>query len=242
MIEIHHVENDRTLRHAYDEIYSDQGILHSDSFYRWILGLIRPEAGKRLLDIATGQGRLPYCAARQGLEAHGIDISARALLIGQDESTHLVVANGQKLPYSDASFDYLTNIGSLEHYVDPGEGVREMVRVLAPHGVACTFLPNTFSLLANVLYAWHNGRTSDDGQPIQRYAARYEWRDFLEAGGLEVTRTVKWECEPVRSLRDFWSKLRRPKDLIRWLLTPFLPINLANSFVFICRNKRHQIS
>jgi SAM-dependent methyltransferase len=141
------------------------------------------------------------------------------------------------MPYADGTFHFLTNIGSLEHYVDPTEGAREMARVLAPDGVACVFLPNTFSLLGNMLYAWHNGRTADDGQPIQRYAARFEWQDLLEAGGLTVIRTHKWESTPPMSPRDLWEYLKHPKAFIRLCLTPFLPLNLANSFVFICKRK-----
>ncbi|NJO84843.1 MAG: class I SAM-dependent methyltransferase, partial [Blastochloris sp.] len=35
-------------------------------------------------------------------------------------------------PFATNSFDTITNMGSLEHYFDPAEGVREMARVLAP--------------------------------------------------------------------------------------------------------------
>jgi SAM-dependent methyltransferase len=235
VLEIHHVRDEQDLRHAYEQIYGDEAIRHSDSFYHWILGLLQPEPGKRFLDIACGQGRLPEFAARLGLEAHGLDLSAQAIEAGQGKEAHLVVANGQRLPYPTGHFHYLTNIGSLEHYVDPTEGTQEMTRVLAPDGLACILLPNTFSLLGNMLYAWHNGRTADDGQPIQRYAARYEWQDLLESGGLQVIRTHKYECEPPMSWKDLKGYLQRPKTFIRLLLTPFIPLNLANSFVYICQ-------
>lgn len=235
MIEIRHVGDADELRSAYEGIYAGEGIRHSDSFYRWILGLMQPEGGRCLLDIACGQGRLPGLAAGLGIEAHGIDLSAQALRHGLGWETHLVTANGQWLPYADGTFDYVTNIGSLEHYVDLAAGVREMARVLRDGGTACVLLPNTFSLLGNVLYAWHNGRTADDGQPIQRYAARYEWQDLLSAGGLAVRRTVKYEQERPRTLADLRQILRRPKTFMRLLLSPFVPLNLANSFVYLCR-------
>ncbi len=236
MLEIRHVRGERNLRSAYEQIYAGEGIRHTDSFYRWILGLLRPGPRGRFLDIACGQGRLVQLAADLGLEAHGLDLAAQAIKKGQGE--HLIVANGQRLPYPANSFRYLTNIGSLEHYVDPAAGIREMARVLDPEGIACILLPNTFSLLGNMLSAWHEGRTADDGQPIQRYAARYEWQDLLEAGGLRVLRTYKYECEPPRSWQDLKQKyLRHPKALIRLLLTPLIPLNLANSFVYICQKR-----
>jgi SAM-dependent methyltransferase len=235
LIEIRYVGDAQALRSAYEGIYTSEGICHSDSFYRWILGLVQPERGKRLLDIACGQGRLPILATGLGIEAHGMDLSAQALRFGLGQEAHLVTANGQRLPYPDEAFDYVTNIGSLEHYADPAAGAREMARVLCDGGLACVLLPNTFSLLGNMLYAWHNGRTADDGQPIQRYAARYEWEDLLLAGGLSVRRTVKYECERPRTLPDLRRVVRRPKAVLRLLLSPFVPLNLANSFVYLCR-------
>ncbi len=238
MLEIRCVEEQVGTRRAYDSIYSGPGIRHLDSLYRWILRLLRPLPGKRLLDVACGMGVLPRMAAEMGLEAHGCDLSEQAIRLGTRSTARLLVANGERMPYADGVFDYVTNIGSLEHYEDPAAGVQEMARVLAPSGWACVLLPNTFSLLGNVLFAWHTGRTADDGQPIQRYAARYEWQDLLEANGLIVVRTAKYERELPTSLADGIWYLRHPKALAHLLLTPLLPLNLANSFVFLCRPHR----
>lgn len=238
MLEIRHVDEQIDVRRAYDHIYRGSGIRHLNSFYRWILRLIRPVPGRRLLDVACGVGILPKMAAEMGVEAHGCDLSEQAIRLGIGSTARLLVARGERLPYRDGTFDYVTNIGSLEHYEDPASGVREMARVLAPSGLACVLLPNTFSLLGNVLFAWRTGRTADDGQPIQRYAARYEWHDMLEANGLTVFHTVKYERELPISPADIVWYLRHPKALARLLLTPLLPLNLANSFVFLCRPAR----
>lgn len=234
MLEIQYVEDQDGVQDAYDGIYEDQAIRHLDSFYQWILQLVRPEPGKRLLDVACGQGVIPLMAADQGALSHGFDLSFSAVEVGARAGADLVVANGEHLPYPDESFDYITNIGSLEHYVDPAAGAREMARVLTRSGRACVLLPNSFSI-ANMVHAWHNGRTSDDGQPIQRFAAQYEWQDLLQTNGLLVDKTVKYERVLPKSLQDIAWYLRNPKN-IGWLfLTPFIPLNLANSFVYLCR-------
>ena len=234
MLEIRHISDEEDVQEAYDDIYeSEAPIRHLDSFYRWILRLLDPEPGRRLLDVACGHGVIARMAAARGLEGHGFDLSPAALFEGSGSDIHLALADGEQLPYPAASFDYLTNIGSLEHYENPDAGAREMARVLAPDGRACILLPNTFSL-SNVLHALHNGRTNDDGQPIQRYATQFEWRDLLEENGLAVLRTVKYERVWPRNGRELLWYLRRPKN-IGWLfLTPFLPLNLANSFVYLC--------
>lgn len=238
MLEIRHIDGHVGVRQAYNDIYSGPGIRHLDSFYRWILRLLRPVPGKRLLDVACGVGVLPRMAANMGIKAYGCDLSWQAVRFGTGSTARLLVANGERLPYPDSIFDYVTNIGSLEHYENPAMGVREMERVLSPSGIACVLLPNTFSLLGNMLFAWHKGRTADDGQPIQRYAARYEWQDLLEANGLTVVHTVKYERELPTSLADIGWYLRHPKALAHLLLAPLLPLNLANSFVFLCRSGR----
>lgn len=238
MLEIRHADNQNSVQDAYDHIYETNAIRHLDSFYQWVLRLVRPRPGKRLLDIACGQGALAQMAAAMAVESHGFDLSFSAVRAGAGADAHLVVANGEQLPYSDAAFDYLTNIGSLEHYVNIHMGVQEMARVLAPDGRACILVPNTFSL-GNILHAWHNGRTADDGQPIQRYATRYEWQDLLEENGLQVVKTLKYERVSPTSITDTLWYLQRPKNLGWLMLTPFVPLNLANSFVFLCHRAQN---
>mgnify|MGYP005852857245 CR=1 FL=1 len=233
MLEIHHIEDNR-LRSAYDDLYRERPIRHSDSFYLWILKLLKPKAGLTLLDIACGQGRLVELAISQGVNAFGSDISYQALHANPGLHQHLFVCDGQTLPFPDRSFDYITNIGSLEHYIDPNAGAQEMRRVLKPQGLACILLPNTFGLFSTVLYAMHHGRLADDGQPIQRYGTRHAWQTLLENAGLKVIKTHKYECEWPTVLSDWNRYLSHPKALIRLILTPLLPLNLANSFVFLC--------
>jgi len=241
MLEIRKEEQPRPgwSKGAYDSIYSEVGIRQLDSFYRWILRLLRAQPGRRLLDVACGEGSLPRLAALMGLEAHGLDLSEVAIRIAVGEaSAALAVADGERLPYADASFNYVTSIGSLEHYLHPLQGVKEMARVLAPDGLALVLLPNTFSLLGNVWTAFCTGWPVDDGQPIQRYATRCQWQALLEEGGLVVERTAKYEREWPTSLADFRWYLSQPKALIRLLLTPFIPLNLASCFIYLCRRAK----
>jgi SAM-dependent methyltransferase len=238
VLEIRHREADtRWSREIYDKIYSTMQIRHLDSFYQWLLDILNVQPGRLFLDVSCGVGALPRLATQRGLRAYGVDFSEVALKIAYRETPTVswILADGERLPFPDSCFDYVTHIGSLEHYVCPEMGAREVARVLKPDGCACILLPNTFGLLGNVWTALRTGRTFDDGQPIQRYAARLEWQELLEVSGLIVIRTIKYERAWPRNLADVRWYLRHPKDILRLFLGYFVPLNLANYFVYLCR-------
>ena len=238
MIEIRHehiITPDDEIR-AYDGIYQTAGIRQLDSFYLWVLSLLHPRPGQTLLDVSTGEGSLIHFARQLGLRAYGIDFSAAALRKGREDYglDSVSVSNAERLPFPDGSFDLVTNIGSLEHYFDPETAVREMSRVLSPAGVACILVPNAFSLFGNVQYVCKTGDVYDDGQPLQRYNTRAGWHRLLVNNGLAPFSVVKYELERPRTLQDGLWYLRRPSKLVRLLISPLIPVNLANSIVYLC--------
>jgi len=189
------------------------------------------------LDIACGRGGVLREANRLGLKTYGVDISESAVQVAQKwaSGAQIVVSDGEKLPFPDNCFDYVTNIGSLEHYINPEIGIQEIARVLRPGGKACIHLPNLFSLFWNIDHVRRTGGLSVDEQPIQRYATRNEWRDLLEENGLQIYRTVKHVRTLPTTWHDLFWYLRHPKNLMFLLLTPLVPLNLANSLVFLGR-------
>lgn len=229
---------------SYETIYSGEGIRQLDSFYRWLLRLLQPVAGRRLLDVATGEGVLPNFARQlHGLDAVGSDLAFAAAQIGRREgAATFCVSSGEALPFQNASFDYVTCIGSLEHFLDMRSGIREMARVLRPDGRALILVPNTYSILGNVYQAWKTGMSTVDYQPLQRYAARAEWAMLLEANGLQVCNTFKYERETPETLAETIWYVQHPRRLIQLALTPFVPLNLASCFVYLCKPTQSAVS
>lgn len=238
MIEIWHAQVQRGdgSRRAYNDIYADTGIHLLDSFYLWLLSLIKPQPGTSLLDVSCGEGALVMWARRQAILAYGLDFSTMAIRRAYSRTTmpSFMVGDGTRLPFPDERFDYVSCIGSLEHYEDPTLGIREIQRTLRPKGTACILLPNTFSLLGNVNYARKHGDAFDDGQPIQRYNTRLGWARLLEGNGLRVCRVEKYELPWPRTIADRCWYLRRPRKLAHLLVGLALPLNLANCHVFLC--------
>jgi len=238
MIEIRHLTGD--IRTAYNDIYRSTPIVQRDYFYKWLLSVLKPLAGKRLLDVSCGVGMLLKFAVDAGLQAYGIDISDAAVKDARRRAplAKVVVGNGEALSYPDDSFDYVTNIGSLEHYEHLVEGIQQIARVLRGDGKAGILLPNSYGLLWNIAHVWRTGDICDDGQPIQRYATRKEWQRLLEDNGLTVCHVVPYDRALPRTRRDWLWYLRRPRKLLTFfLLIPFIPTNLASTFLFICNKK-----
>ena len=224
---------------AYNDLYTVASLSLIESYYLWLLDQLALQSGGHLLDISCGAGELVRLAQQRGHIATGIDIShvvARAAHHLVPSPSRILVGTGEKLPFPDAAFDCVTNIGSLEHFVDPAAGVREMARVLQPGGQALVLVPNTFSLSTNVWNAFRKGITSVDQQPIQRYGARADWTALLAANGLRARRVIKYERTWPRKAADWGFYLRRPKELARLLTTPFVPLNLAFCFLFSCEH------
>lgn len=243
MIEIHRrrVHGASDSEDAYDALYSDAfmdpAAGHLPSRYMWLVGLLRSQPGQSLLDVSCGNGYLLRAAVRRGLAATGIDISPTALIHARRQApqARLMCADAESLPFADACFDRVTNIGSLEHYARPERSVAEMARVLMPDGLALVLLPNAYGLFGNIQHVWRHGEVFIDEQPLQRYATRATWTRLLEENGLQVVATRRYERELPRTWSDLWRYLRRPLSLVRALTGPLIPLNLSNCFVFTCR-------
>lgn len=233
------VETDGDSQEAYNSLYSQTDISQHRSFYLWLMDVLKLQPGELYLDISCGRAHLVELAHQQGAVGHGMDLSYMALRLSRAENgiKNLVAANSQVLPYASDVFDVVSNIGSLEHYVDMKTAVQEMARILKPNGRCVVLVPNTFSLLTNIWIAFREGRTSIDRQPIQRYGARQEWQHLLEDNGLVVDKTLKYERERPRTWADWKDYLRHPKTILRWLLTPVIPLNLIFCFVFIAHKR-----
>lgn len=225
----------RAARTAYDALHAGGHLVQLGSFYRWVLALLCPERGACLLDVSCGTGHLVALARQRGVQAIGVDFAPAAVAAALRRGGRAVVADGEALPFPDASFDYVTHLGSLEHYEHPAQGASEVRRVLRPGGHAALLLPNAFGLFWNVYWVWRTGAVHDDGQPVQRYADRRTWERLLSGAGLAVARVVKYERPLPRTAEDLWWYARRPRRLAAALLAQLVPTNLGSCLVFICR-------
>jgi demethylmenaquinone methyltransferase/2-methoxy-6-polyprenyl-1,4-benzoquinol methylase len=113
---------------------------------RWRRELVRHIARfqpSRILDVATGTAGVAIALARAtDADIVGVDISEPMLERGRkrvddaglDQRIHLQWARAEDLPFDDASFDAVSFTYLLRYVADPAATLREMARVLRPHG------------------------------------------------------------------------------------------------------------
>jgi ubiquinone/menaquinone biosynthesis C-methylase UbiE len=98
--------------------------------------------GARVLDVAAGPGTLSFLAARTGARVTAIDFSSAMIEKLRERASAEAVAveshvgDGQALPFADASFDGAFSMFGLMFFPDRILGLRELLRVLVPGGVA----------------------------------------------------------------------------------------------------------
>lgn len=219
----------------YDALYKQMDLAQINSFYYWFVEHMDISPGGFLFDVASGEGYFVRVALSKGLNAYGSDISRVICKKADQNSKHrFFVADAEYLPIKSGSMDYVTNIGSLEHFENMEKGLDEMARILKQSGKAYILVPNLFSAFSNILHAWRTGELAVDDQPIQRYGTRQDWTILIRSHGFEISRVYSYERAWPKSLKDVKYYLKEPKELLHLLISPLVPINLCWCFVFEC--------
>ena len=105
-----------------------------------LLDVLRPAAGERLLDLATGTGEVALRAARAGAAVTAIDVAepmlakARERAAGEGLAVSFDQGDIEYLPYEDDSFDVLVSNFGLIFAPDHANVAAELARVTVAGG------------------------------------------------------------------------------------------------------------
>ena len=112
----------------------------------WRIAMVRaldPQAGERILDIASGSGISTAALAKRGARVVGLDFSPAMVAEARKKHKDLEFIEGDamKLPFGDEEFDGVAISFGLRNINDPKVALSEMYRVLKPGGrlVICEF-------------------------------------------------------------------------------------------------------
>jgi 2-polyprenyl-3-methyl-5-hydroxy-6-metoxy-1,4-benzoquinol methylase len=127
-----------------------RGFLVLDTLRRYVPAFTAE--GARVLDIGCGDAGVPIAFAERGAHAAGIEVSEssveRGRLRAEEHGVRIDLRQGfaEELPWGDASFDLVVLDNVLEHVNDREKTLREIRRVLAPHGLLYLVTPKPFAL------------------------------------------------------------------------------------------------
>lgn len=197
-----------------------------------------------MLDIGCGTGYLLKQAEEKGLRTYGVEISEEAVKVAKKVATRseVITADAHNLPFKDKIFDYITSLGTLEHFLYPDIALKEMHRVCKDNGQLCIVVPNSYYLFDIIKVVRTGYSHAGTEQPYEKLATLNEWRDFLEAGGFIVSKIFQDKGPPIKPVVKFMFEDKNPKHLAWRLLSRFLravmPLTLTYQFVFIARKRQ----
>lgn len=190
-------------------------------------------SGWSVLDVACGAGDWLAVVAASGATVSGIDISARAVSICSQRMPNGKFHTGpaEVLPFPDCTYDLVTCLGSLEHFLDQPAALAEMVRVVKPDGKVVILVPNAGFL------TYRLGLYKGTQQQAIRETIRplSEWEQMLNSSGLAVTE--RWKDLHVLDkqwiFRAPW--LLMPLRLLQALALTVWPLNWQYQVYHLCQ-------
>jgi len=119
------------------------------------LGILAPAPGERILEVGCGSGYHTRAIVERGATLTAVDVAERyvdqAASYAGDRAT-FAVADAERLPFPEASFDKVLMAEVLEHLPDPATALREAHRVIRNDGLLVVTTPSRYSPL-NLAYA-----------------------------------------------------------------------------------------
>jgi ubiquinone/menaquinone biosynthesis C-methylase UbiE len=153
-----------------------------------LLRLVRFDGyrGRRVLEVGCGAGVDLARFARGGAEVTGVDLAESAIALAkqnfEQQGLHgdFRVANGEALPFPDASFDLVYAHGIVQYTADPQRLVDECRRVLKPGGEAIFQVYNRVSWLNALSKLMKVGLEHEDAPVLLKFSIG-EFRRLLRS-------------------------------------------------------------
>ncbi len=157
-----------------------------------LVELAAPQSDEAALDVSTGGGHTALTLAPHVARVVASDLTPRMLAVARAHLTaqgaanvDYVIADAERLPFLDESFDLVTVRIAPHHYPDAGRAVSEMARVVKRGGrvVIIDNISPPDPALDALLNDWERRR---DPSHIRSHT-QAAWRDFIAQAGLRLT-------------------------------------------------------
>jgi ubiquinone/menaquinone biosynthesis C-methylase UbiE len=222
--------NSKSIKQWYDQLYDKKFISQTTLDYgslqicRKILAYLHPISQGAFLDVACGNGRfLHFVSSQTDLPTYGLDISNAVHKAKNLSNAQFLMASGQNIPFIAHSFHYVTILGSLEHFLHPEQGLKEIHRVATDNARICVLVPNKH-------YLFGAGTT----QPHELLLSLSKWKRMIETCNFKVEAVLqdnhpKYQInvfEDKNPVKAFWRVLKK-------VIWEVMPLQLTCQFIFI---------
>jgi demethylmenaquinone methyltransferase/2-methoxy-6-polyprenyl-1,4-benzoquinol methylase len=197
----------RGLPRRYDALSSALSFGQDPRWRRALVDAVTPQAGQRVLDVATGTGMVAAeLRSRADCSVVGVDQSAEMLAAARvrfagDAHVELIEAQAEALPFAEDSFDALTFTYLLRYVEDPAATIRELARVLRP-GARIASLEFGVPRWPPVRVAWR--LYTAVGLPTLGRLASREWAEVGRFLGPSIRGF--YERHPLDQIVTYWQQ------------------------------------
>lgn len=134
--------------------------------YPYVINALSEIEFDSVLDLGCGTGSVlvSLLEKKPEIHAYGLDLSDEMLVIARqklEKRAELVQGDSENLPYKDNSFDVVMCTESFHHYPHPSKALKEINRVLKPHGIFILCDVWVFTPLRQIMNTFI--KFSDDG-------------------------------------------------------------------------------
>jgi SAM-dependent methyltransferase len=194
-----------------------------------------PRRRLHILDVGAAQGRGVWALQQLGHDAVGLEPWGPALQVAQAlASQHavtltMVQGTAEQLPFATGTFDVVLACSVLEHVRDLEESLREIARVLRPHGLlwfysASALCPRQNEIAGFPAFGWYPG-------PLKRAVMRWALRHRPASIGHSASPAMHWwtprstrrrlQVAGFEAIWDRWElrRLAEESGWRRWLVS-----------------------
>jgi len=185
--EIARQENAVFKRRTLEEIKSSKNHIH-----QWLLQ-IPNKKHKALLEVGCGMGIYLMDDETMGFTGIGVELDSEAVKIARTHNLNVIEGDMKNMPFEDEKFDIVTAHGSIEHFPETEEALKEINRVMKYGGALLLNVPYKYSFfviskkIQQVLGIWKCGYEKSFG--------RKELISILSNNGFKVLEVDKSPIE-----------------------------------------------
>ena len=174
------------IRSFYDSVYyrSEKPDVTVSHHLRRLAKKIGVQKDQQVLDVACGAGNWLLACKELDASTSVVDLSEKAIAVCNSilSEGEFYSTPAESLPFDDNRFDVVTCLGSLEHFVDPGKALNEMVRVAKNNATFVLLVPNADFLTRRI--GLFSGTSQVDAKEHVRTLG--EWNSLFNDSGLTV--------------------------------------------------------